>query len=1505
MKKVKKNRKQRNRRRAKRQDVRASRRLQTSFPGRSAYSHSDWAGIDSAIGEYISAESRRTLESYRFQPNYVLEHANHEEDTARGGYAYRQLFELVQNAADSLSAEQGGQILVKLSPTHLYCADEGEPIDPDGVKALMFSHLSPKRGTAEIGRFGLGFKSVLGVTDAPDFFSRAGSFRFSRAKAAELIRPIVPDAQRFPILRLPEPINPWQEAEDDPLLLELMSWASNIVRLPLKADTHENLARQLREFPSEFLLFVGHVSELTLENDHAEESRTISLSQEEREYLLDSGDATTRWMVVSGLHRLSNDAKADSRSLDDSMEVPISWAAPLDPSNEPGKFWAFFPTSTASLLSGILNAPWKTNEDRQNLLPGVYNEELINAAASMVADAITKLSRHDDPSSHLDALPRRQEAGDSEQSQQLRDELYARLQEKPIAPDQKGKLRSLAEIWYPPREITDPSRRAAGALERWASFEDRPDDWLHHSALNRNRLAALDRLYIQPLSYIGVPRATIRAWLEALVEDAKSKVTFSDCQAKASRAAIQTAALVPESIRRQSDLGRIVLAADGSWVGIDPDRVFLGFSGNSDAEHFVHPELQDDPETLNALRELGIGHQTLSVAFRAFAAELFSMNRHNQANADLSWIRFWHLTRELEEDVAFEIISELSADRACAPAAPRVRTVAGNWEPIFNVLIPGTIVPADGSRDADVAIDIQFHELDLSILRRLDAVEAPSPYCKLPWDMWWRYSQRCRVDFTRRDLPRDPHRHMLNFRRNTTSGPLGVLELLSDEGRADYTWQLLDLPSTFGEWTMVHDTQPIYPPMDFPSPAVDELLRNGRIRTSGGIRKLSEGIGNPPQSFRVRNQLLLHPQASLICDVFGLDASVTLSNVEPVGEDTPIPVVDVWPGLAPHLSEEQADLQLIRCDGFRSFGNDTDVDDLDCIADDSVVYIRHSIEDDNELRLVLVELQSHLSYDQVEAILWRQTPSDVETARRVVREHPTQEARLLAAVGVEELRKRLPQGLLAILEAEQGPLSGIQIAQAAIATFHTGALREYRHALEHLDPPRQWAGRARAIEFVRALGFGEEWAGDRNFRRDPFLEVDGPHTLPPLHHYQRKAVDSVRELLRLNGRVGERRGMISMPTGSGKTRVAVQAIVEAIRYDEFHGGILWVADRDELCEQAVEAWREVWASEGADSARLRISRMWAGQPQPIPTGEMHVIVATIQTLSARIERQPAEYEFLSEFDLLVFDEAHRSVAPTFTSVMQELGLTRWRRSGEPLLVGLTATPYRGHDERETARLVNRYGSNRLDAGAFVSDDPEEVIRELQSMNVLAQADHDTILGGEFSLSADELRQSAQTPWLPQSVENRIAHDAHRTRRIIEAYTDKIEPDWPVLIFATSVEHSQIIAALLTSLGISARSVSGSTDASVRRRIVEEFRAGEIKALVNYGVFREGFDAPKTRAIIVARPVYSPNLYFQMIGRGLRGVLNGGNDRCLVLNVTDNIENFERRLAFSDLDWLWA
>jgi len=317
------------------------------------------------------------------------------------------------------------------------------------------------------------------------------------------------------------------------------------------------------------------------------------------------------------------------------------------------------------------------------------------------------------------------------------------------------------------------------------------------------------------------------------------------------------------------------------------------------------------------------------------------------------------------------------------------------------------------------------------------------------------------------------------------------------------------------------------------------------------------------------------------------------------------------------------------------------------------------------------------------------------------------------------------------------------------------------------------------------------------------------------------------------------------------------------------------------------------------------------------TSAPHVVVATVQTLSHRLSHQGKECEFLADFKLVVFDEAHRSIAPSFTSVMEEIGLTRFQRQNEPFMLGLTATPYRGHDEDETERLVRRYGNLRLDSGAFGSNEPEAVIRELQDMGVLAQADHKTIDGETFpldsilddSLDAQQVKRKLaewqSLPWLPVDVERHIARSPERTKRIVEAYEQHVSPDWPTLIFATSVEHARTLAALLNRKGILSRSVSAETERATRRRVVEEFRHGELKALVNHGVFREGFDAPKTRAIIVARPVYSPNLYFQMIGCGLRGPLNGGEDRCLILNIRDNIENFDRALAFSDLDWLWA
>ena len=141
----------------------------------------DWAGPSDRIGEFIVQEAKKSLNAYREQPRLIAEHVRSELDTAQGGYAHRQLFELVQNSADALlESPNGKSVLIRMTEGFLYCADDGTPIDEDGVEGLMFDRMSSKRNTPAIGRFGRGFKSVLRVTDAPEFYSRSGSFRFDK-----------------------------------------------------------------------------------------------------------------------------------------------------------------------------------------------------------------------------------------------------------------------------------------------------------------------------------------------------------------------------------------------------------------------------------------------------------------------------------------------------------------------------------------------------------------------------------------------------------------------------------------------------------------------------------------------------------------------------------------------------------------------------------------------------------------------------------------------------------------------------------------------------------------------------------------------------------------------------------------------------------------------------------------------------------------------------------------------------------------------------------------------------------------------------------------------------------------------------------------------------------------------------------------------------------------------------------------------------------------------------
>lgn len=112
-------------------------------------------------------------------------------------------------------------------------------------------------------------------------------------------------------------------------------------------------------------------------------------------------------------------------------------------------------------------------------------------------------------------------------------------------------------------------------------------------------------------------------------------------------------------------------------------------------------------------------------------------------------------------------------------------------------------------------------------------------------------------------------------------------------------------------------------------------------------------------------------------------------------------------------------------------------------------------------------------------------------------------------------------------------------------------------------------------------------------------------------------------------------------------------------------------------------------------------------------------------------------------------------------------------------------------------------------------------------------------------------------------------------------------DRPTLVFTVSVEQAHLLEAVLNRYAGAGKAVAldGSADRDTRRRTIASYLSGEIQFLVNCALFTEGFDAPSTACVVMARPTKSRALYTQMLGRGTR--IAPGKDDLLVLDFAGN------------------
>ncbi len=338
-----------------------------------------------------------------------------------------------------------------------------------------------------------------------------------------------------------------------------------------------------------------------------------------------------------------------------------------------------------------------------------------------------------------------------------------------------------------------------------------------------------------------------------------------------------------------------------------------------------------------------------------------------------------------------------------------------------------------------------------------------------------------------------------------------------------------------------------------------------------------------------------------------------------------------------------------------------------------------------------------------------------------------------------------------------------------------------------------------------------------------------------LRPYQHKALVAIEAAF-----AAEQRSVLAvLATGLGKT------VLFSHLADRHPGRVLVLAHRDELIQQAKEKLEAVCREEVTVEMGLNRARR-----------SCRLVVSSVQTLS-----RPGRQERFSPegFGLLVIDEAHHAVARTYRSVIDFL------RSANPNLnlLGVTATPNRS----DSLALGQVFEHVAYDYGI------ESAVSDGWLVPVLARPV--VVEGLDFSRA-----RSLAGDFNERDLEQILADEKmlHSTAKPAVELAGRR----PTLVFCVTVAHARGMAAVIDRYAGEGMAVAldGTTDPRVRADEVAAFKAGRRQYLCNCGLFLEGFDAPATSCVVMARPTKSLALYAQVLGRGTRplpGVVDGCGD----------------------------
>lgn len=1573
---------------------------------------------DNTLVSELEEQFASAITAYAAKPTLITEHANHEESIRTGGYSNRTLLELVQNAADAMAGTSGGndvgRVEIVLDPDSrtLYCANSGRPFTRNGLIAITHAHLSGKRGD-EIGRFGLGFKSVLAVTDSPQVLSRSVSFEFNSPKAQAAIRAIGSAGRRLPILRTATALDAIALIETDPILGDLANWATTIIRLP-NIDNADRLCREMKAFSSEFLLFVSAVREvrLSVRGDAGFSTSHVSVDRGDGRFKIERPDGSgEEWLVGERMHTPSAAARHEVGEAVSRDAIKISVAIPLkprsanaelgDPGTRIGQFWSYFPLQDRTSATAFFNAPWSVNDDRTTLLRNDYNREVLKTLADMFVELLPRLSTAEDPAMQLDYLPAR-----GREATFFGDEVLCALV-PPLAvsaaliPDGTGKLRRPEELR--PLDLMCDWKIPELAHEAWIGSPNTKKDvphWRCYSSSQRvTRLRQLFAVSVDPTRFEEsgrdikralelVPKRGIHTWLREWAEGA-------DVESSANALKL----VMANRGKPDAEAARVVPTSDGFRSLSDRNRVFLAQAEDLEIEDgvFVTPEFLEYPDMEKALRAAGF-RDLDPVAILAARLSLLTPGAGNELQQ-----KFWDAALDVDTRDAQRII------RGNPKAQILVPTLDGGWRAPQQVLdLGGELLESKG----DILLDRT--RCVPALAHVLGVCEAPRKVFSFEDEFAaTSYQEWVRAELNSRLTPGDRPIEKISLypSREVSPGPFSALLLFKEVGASDqvreaWTRKILEfgdaawdcediatgvsyrvkspvrwaveqagilkssrgyrsvkslvapslvqykdlLPLFNGPRTIVDalrlpdELNHIPPevlqealavellPPNFPDQVlVDFILeasrvaypdgqppripaRVGRIIESRPTRAIYIAVNAEQAEYLAQHHRPFLPatedQSSGLIEAGCLRFEDSFSfSIRIEGQQDPERLLDVFTGLRGWpTGEDLSSVTLTRAESVAKWVTTADgveSQTLDYNREGVALVIRSGFDESATLRIVSEAFSLGLSNADIQQILQVGLEQSLELLRQEALAAASDEERLEVYFGPDDLKEKLPKGLWQGLEAQGLITKRTSAAALFLSVYGKDSIYELRDLFRRdgfTNVPEQWAGGASTITWLRSMGFGAEFAGQPVVRQDAEFVVPGATILPELHDYQARISAELRDVLLEIGEGGRRaKAMVELPTGAGKTRVATQTILQLFIDGELRGPVLWIAQSQELCEQAVQTFSEVWrglCTEQRVDLPLTIGRLWESNNVHPPDTAHSIVVGTDAKLE--VIRDNAAYEWLSRASAVFIDEGHvAGTSARYTRILNWLGVGG--RSWERPLIGLSATPFKGTSSTATDLLAARFGRHKLVAFE------ENPYQELVARGILARVKHSVLDGVRIELTEDEESEAKRTNRVSGAILDRVARDDARMAILVQSIMslDK-ERGKSVLVFTPNVLSAQVLAATLRFLGIEAASVSGQTGRQERRDVIDRFKNDEIQVLANCDLLTQGFDAPGVTALYIARPTFSPNAYIQMAGRGLRGPKNGGKDECLIVDMVDNFgsSDVNNLLGFRGYEELW-